>query len=111
MTPRVLIVDDDPDIGWSIDHILRTAGYECSVTASGEAAIAAAESSCPDLVISDLMMPGISGIELAEKLHERIPGVPVIIVTSHGTIPSAVSAMRHGAFGYLTKPFNPEFPF
>ncbi len=62
MTPLVLIVDDDPDLGWSVDRIIRKAGYETRVASDGEAALAAFAESCPDVVISDLMMPGISGM-------------------------------------------------
>src|SRR5439155_1627377 len=85
---------------------LRRAGHECETCASGAAALAALDARGADVVVIDWKMPEMDGIELLRRLHARRPGLPVILVTAHGTVPSAVAAMREGAFDYVTKPFD-----
>ena len=85
---------------------LRRAGHECETCPSGEAALVALEDRPADVVVTDWKMPGMDGVELLRQLHARRPGVPVILLTAHGTVPSAVAAMREGAFDYVTKPFD-----
>src|SRR5438132_1454640 len=85
---------------------LRRAGHQCETCAGGEAALAALEEHGADVVVTDWKMPHMDGIELLRRLHARRPGLPVILVTAHGTVPSAVAAMREGAFDYVTKPFD-----
>jgi len=106
MTARVLIVDDEARMAEVIAAALRRAGHECETCASGEAALAALEERGADVLVTDWKMPEMDGIELLRRLHARRPGLPVILVTAHGTVPSAVAAMREGAFDYVTKPFD-----
>ena len=106
MTARVLIVDDEARMAEVIAAALRRAGHECETCASGAAALAALDARGADVVVTDWKMPEMDGIELLRRLHARRPGLPVILVTAHGTVPSAVAAMREGAFDYVTKPFD-----
>jgi len=106
MTARVLIVDDEARMAEVIAAALRRAGHECETCASGEAALAALEERGADVLVTDWKMPEMDGIELLRRLHARRPGLPVILVTAHGTVPSAVAAMREGAFDYVPKPFD-----
>ncbi len=106
MTARVLIVDDEARMAEVIAAALRRAGHECETCASGAAALTALEARGADVVVTDWKMPEMDGIELLRRLHARRPGLPVILVTAHGTVPSAVAAMHEGAFDYVTKPFD-----
>ncbi|TMB22710.1 MAG: sigma-54-dependent Fis family transcriptional regulator [Deltaproteobacteria bacterium] len=106
MSARVLIVDDEARMAEVIAAALRRAGHQCETCAGGEAALAALEEHGADVVVTDWKMPHMDGIELLRRLHARRPGLPVILVTAHGTVPSAVAAMREGAFDYVTKPFD-----
>src|SRR5690606_20096324 len=85
---------------------LRRGGFDCECRSSGDAALAALEEQPADAVVSDWKMPGMDGIELLRRLRERWPELPVILLTAHGDVPSAVQAMRAGAFDYVTKPFD-----
>ena len=105
---RIAVVDDQSLMRESISETLSRAGYEVSAFASGEAAVAAVSSGEYDLVITDLRMPGMTGLELLAKVADSAPGVPVIVITAHGTVESAVDAMKKGAFDYIVKPFDPD---
>jgi DNA-binding NtrC family response regulator len=106
VTPRILIVDDEPRMGTVVAAALERAGYACETCASGEAALAALETRDADLVVTDWKMAGMDGLALLRQLRTRHPGLPVILLTAHGTVRSAVEAMREGAFDYVTKPFD-----
>jgi two-component system NtrC family response regulator len=106
MKPRVLIVDDEERMASVVAMALGRAGYECETCTSGEAALAAVDARGADVVVTDWRMPGMDGIELLRRLHAKRPALPVILITAHGSVPSAVAAMREGAFDYLTKPFD-----
>jgi two-component system, NtrC family, response regulator HydG len=106
VSSRVLIVDDEPRMADSIAVALRRRGHDCAVAGSGSEALARFLEQAADVVITDLRMPGMDGLELLGKLAELAPGVPVIVLTAHGDVPSAVDAMRRGAFHFLTKPFD-----
>ncbi len=106
MTARVLIVDDEARMAEVIAAALRRAGHACETCASGEAALAALDERGADVVVTDWKMPEMDGLELLRRLRARRPALPVILVTAHGTVPSAVAAMREGAFDYVTKPFD-----
>ncbi len=108
MRARILVVDDDRLMAQLIARTLVNADYDCEVCTSGEAALEAFNKRAADLVISDVVMPTMEGTELLRELHERTPGLPVILLTSYGTIPSAVAAMRDGAYTYLTKPVDDD---
>src|SRR5262245_29507722 len=104
--PRILLVDDDKDLLQLIALRLRAAGYSVTSVESGEAALASLAVSRPELVITDLRMAGMDGLALFDAIHRNAPGLPVVILTAHGTIPEAVDATRRGVFGFLTKPFD-----
>ena len=106
MPSRILIVDDDADLLKLLQIRLAANGYEVSCATSGEEALARVAAARPDLVITDLRMDGMDGMALFEALHQGRPGLPVIMLTAHGSIPDAVAATRKGVFGYLTKPFD-----
>jgi len=90
----LLLVDDDPDLLKLISLRLTSAGYRVRTAASGEAALATMAVTRPALVITDLRMPGMDGLQLFETIHRQHPTMPVIILTAHGTIPDAVSATQ-----------------
>jgi DNA-binding NtrC family response regulator len=85
---------------------LRRAGYECETCAGGPEALEALRERGAEVVVTDWKMPGMDGIELLRRLRGQRPNLPVILVTAHGSVPSAVAAMREGAFDYVTKPFD-----
>ena len=103
---RILVVDDDQDILRLLAMRLQTAGYEVETAPSAEKALALAAANKPHLVVTDLRMGGMNGMALFETLRQSDPGLPVIILTAHGSIPDAVEATRRGVFGFLTKPFD-----
>ena len=104
----ILLVDDDPDLLKLISLRLTSAGYRVRTAASGDDALASLATARPGLVITDLKMPGIDGMQLFEAIHRQHPALPVIILTAHGTIPDAVSATQRGIFAFLTKPFDSQ---
>ncbi len=106
MAPRVLLVDDDADLLNLMSMRLEAAGYEVILADSGEAALLRFGESRPQLVVTDLCMGGMDGMQLFERLNAAAPMVPVIILTAHGTIPDAVAATQRGVFSFLTKPFD-----
>ncbi|MGM0431808.1 MAG: sigma-54-dependent transcriptional regulator [Spirochaetota bacterium] len=103
---HILIVDDEKNIRTGLGKALSIEGYRTSSAEDGEQAWNMINSSDVDLVISDLKMPKLSGEELLKKITSAYPTLPVIILTGHGTIESAVNAMRDGAFDFVTKPIN-----
>jgi DNA-binding NtrC family response regulator len=102
----VLVVDDDRAVGMVLEALLRQAGYGARHVLSGAEALAALASRRVDVVISDVRMPGMDGMELLAEVKKRLPGVPVLLLTAHGTVPLAVEAMRAGAADFLQKPFD-----
>jgi DNA-binding NtrC family response regulator len=106
MPERILVVDDEPNMLDLFKKVLGKEGYQVVASSSGEEAIQQLETERFDLLISDLKMPGLSGLELLKKAKSVSPTLPCIMLTAHGTIDSAVSAMREGAYDYLTKPIN-----
>jgi DNA-binding NtrC family response regulator len=106
MKPRVLIVDDEERMASVVAMALGRAGYEYETCSNGADALAALEVREADVVVTDWKMPQMDGVELLRRLHARRPGLPVILLTAHGSVPAAVAAMRDGAFDYVTKPFD-----
>ena len=104
--PSILIVDDDPAMGQMLASMLGDAGYQQTVATSAAEALEAARHQDFDAVLSDIKMPGGSGVELVGQLREIRVGTPVVLMTAFGSIDSAVDAMRAGAFDYVTKPFR-----
>jgi DNA-binding NtrC family response regulator len=106
MKSRLLIVDDEPRMAEVVAMALTRAGYDCETCGSGKAALAAFDDRGADVVVTDWKMPEMDGLELLRQLHTRRANLPVILLTAHGSVPSAVAAMREGAFDYITKPFD-----
>ena len=103
---NLLLVDDDPDLLKLLSIRLKASGYRTSSAVSGEQALSMIAAERPDLVITDLRMAGLDGMALFHEIERRHTGLPVIILTAHGTIPDAVAATRQGVFGYITKPYD-----
>jgi DNA-binding NtrC family response regulator len=103
---RVVVVDDEPKMAEAIASALERSGHECVVFTNGEEALSEVLARAPDVVVTDWRMEGLDGLELLRKIHAARPATPVILVTAYGDVPSAVAAMRAGAFDYVTKPFD-----
>ena len=103
---RILVVDDDESLRWVTQAQLQQSGYEASAAASGREALDRVREDPPDLVITDLMMPGMSGLDLLKRIRAEYPEVIVIMVTAFGAVDTAVEAMKAGAYDYITKPVN-----
>ncbi|MEX2258709.1 MAG: sigma 54-interacting transcriptional regulator [Woeseia sp.] len=105
---KILLVDDDPGLLRLLSIRLRAEHYDVEAVESAEKALSVLHRFRPDLVITDLRMDKMDGIGLLKELQSRSPGLRVLIVTAHGTIPDAVTATQSGAFGFLTKPIDKE---
>jgi DNA-binding NtrC family response regulator len=103
---RILVVDDEPDMVENCTRLLRRAGYRILGTTDAERALALLESERPDLLLTDLKMPGIDGLELMRRARDLDPALPVIVITAFASIDSAVAAIKAGAFDYLPKTFS-----
>lgn len=104
--PRVMCVDDESIILKLVERLLQDQGFEPTGFSEPTAAIAAFEAHAFEAVVTDLQMPGMDGIALMHSLRERQPEIPVIVVTGHGTVDTAIQALREGASGMLVKPFT-----
>ena len=104
--PHLLVVDDDADMLRLLTIRLTAAGYRVTAVASAEAAMTQLHIERPQLVLSDVRLPGRDGLALFDDIREQHPSLPVILLTAHGTIPDAVQATERGVFSYLTKPFD-----
>lgn len=105
---KVALVEDDNDLRMATQQLLSLADFEVVAFDRAESALAAIDREWEGVVVSDIRMPGISGVELFRTLQERDPQLPVILVTGHGDISMAVETMKAGAWDFLTKPFSPE---
>src|SRR5216684_7394931 len=103
---KVLVVDDEANLRKVLATMLRRTGYDVTVAADGEQGLAEFLKSGADIVVTDLVMPKMGGMELLRSVNSSNPDVPVIIITAHGTVDSAVEAIKLGAFDYITKPFD-----
>jgi len=103
---RVLIVDNDAPHAQAVAESLERVGYQCAVATSGPQGLKRIEQDAYDVVITDLMMNDVDGLQILAAAKEKLPDAEVILVTGHGTIPSAVTAMQQGAFNYLLKPLD-----
>ncbi|MBH8581619.1 sigma-54-dependent transcriptional regulator [Bisbaumannia pacifica] len=106
--PPVLIIDDEPHLRITTGQTLELAGYAPQAHESAESALAALPEDFPGVVISDIRMPGMDGMALLAEIRQRDPDLPVILITGHGDISTAVEAMRQGAWDFLEKPFAGE---
>jgi DNA-binding response OmpR family regulator len=105
---HILIVDDEPNVRLVFRTALESTGAELAAAEDGEAALAWLKANEVDLVLLDLQMPRMGGMELLDRLRGRGIDVPVIIITAHGSIPDAVAAMKLGAIDFLSKPLTPD---
>ncbi len=105
---KILLVDDDPGLLRLLSIRLSAEGYDVEAVESGQEALLAVNRFQPDVVLTDLRMANMDGIELLQELQQRSPGLRVVIMTAHGTIPDAVKATQSGAFGFITKPIEKE---
>jgi two-component system, NtrC family, response regulator AtoC len=106
--PKVLAVDDQDDMRWLLAHLLRERGLEVLTAEDGEEALERVKREAPQVVLLDLKIPRLDGMQVLEKIRAIDSEVPVIVITAYGDIPSAVKAMKLGAYDFLTKPFNNE---
>src|SRR5512142_3364648 len=106
MSKPVWIIDDDRSIRWVLEKALAREQIEFKSFASADEALAELPGNLPQMVISDIRMPGSSGLELLQKLRSEHPNLPVIVMTAYSDLESAVSAFQGGAFEYLPKPFD-----
>jgi two-component system response regulator HydG len=105
---RILVVDDDPDTARSIADALRPPQFSCDIAASGTAALVTCTQQTFDVVLTDLHMEGIDGIELVRRMKRLRPNLPVLVVTGDASIPRAVEAVKSGAYEYVTRPFEAD---
>ncbi|MGB0712737.1 MAG: nitrogen regulation protein NR(I) [Gammaproteobacteria bacterium] len=103
---KVWVIDDDRSIRWVLEKALKGARMDVTTFEDGESALAALAGNPPDAVVTDVRMPGIDGLSLLERIHSKEPDLPVIVITAHSDLDSAVSAYESGAFEYLPKPFD-----
>jgi DNA-binding NtrC family response regulator len=108
VTPRILVVDDDVDGLDVLKTRLVHAGYEVETAESGEQALARVKAFAPGLVVTDVRMSGMTGLELLEKLRSATDGIEVVVMTAHDDMQTAVTAMKSGAFDFLVKPVDPK---
>ncbi len=104
--PTLLLVEDDPTVGDVLADYLRHAGHDVTLVTDGPAALAAAVELTPDLVLLDLMLPGINGLEVCRRLRRNAPTLPIIMVTARGEEQDRVLGLQLGADDYVTKPFS-----
>ncbi len=104
MTGAVLIIEDEATLGKNLRTYLDRAGFDVVLADTAEGGLAELERFKPDAVLMDFKLPGMNGIEALGRVHEVAPGLPVIVVTGHGTVELAVEAMKAGAYDFLTKP-------
>lgn len=103
---KILVVDDEHLIRWSLEQNLKKQGYDVTQAASGEDALALVSEDSPDIVLLDIQLPGINGLDVLEKIKEIDENIIVIMITALGVVETAVKAMRIGAHDYINKPFN-----
>jgi DNA-binding response OmpR family regulator len=103
---KILVVDDSPQISKALSDLLAASGYQVRTAPSGERALQILESATFDLIITDLKMTGMTGIDLAKQVLQKLPGLPVVILTGFGDMDSVINALRLGVADYLKKPFS-----
>lgn len=106
--PRVLVVDDDPTVAEVVLGYLRRDGFEAAHAADGLSALAIAASAPPDIVVLDLMLPGIDGLEVCRRLRAERPDLPVVMLTARGEEDDRIAGLEVGADDYVVKPFSPR---
>ncbi len=107
-TAKIMVVDDEVSIRESLHDWLKDSGHEVFTAANGGEALEILRDKKPEIVITDLVMPGMDGLELTKKIKELFPDIAVIIITAYGSISTAIAAIKEGAYDYIEKPFCPE---
>ncbi|MDY6863135.1 MAG: response regulator [Thermodesulfobacteriota bacterium] len=105
-TLKVLLVDDEEDFVTTLSERLQLRGIQAQSATDGESALRMIEDSPPQVAVVDVMMPGISGIEVLKRIKDQNPQIPVILLTGHGSTKEGIKGMQLGAFDYLMKPLN-----
>jgi len=105
---KLLVVDDEKSICSTIEAAMKSVGHQVETADSGEMALSVMRRNSPDVLLTDLRMDGMSGLDLLAKAREYFPSVTVVLMTAYGTVDTAVSAMRNGAYDYIVKPFTPD---
>jgi len=108
MKGKILIVDDEKNIRQTLSTHLKSEDYEVETAMNGEEGLKEFDKNNYDLVLLDMKLPGVDGIEILKKMKEKKEDIVVIIITAYGTIENSVEAMKLGAFDYIQKPFNPD---
>ena len=108
MRPTILLIEDDPGIASSLKKVLSADGYEVETANRGDEGLDRARGSSYAVVITDLRMPGMNGLELVEALHKAKPKQPILLMTAYGTTETAIEATKLGAYDYLLKPIEPD---
>ena len=106
-TGTVLVIDDDRDMRVSLAHLLQSAGYETIIATNGHEGLEALVKDAPDVILSDVRMPEMDGLEFQLKARE-ISNVPIVLISAHSDIPMAVGALQNGAYSFVEKPFEPR---
>jgi DNA-binding NtrC family response regulator len=106
MSPKVMVIDDERSILETVEILLRGEGFEPTVLQSGREALDRMQELAPDIILTDIRMPGVSGLDILEAVRARDPELPVILMTAQASLQSAVKAVNQGAFYYLQKPFS-----
>jgi len=108
MKGNILVVDDEPNARNSLAEILRLEDFRVATAANGEAALEALEQEKFDVMLLDLKMPGMDGVEVLNKIKTNWPKTKVVMITGYSTVDTAVQALRLGAFNFIEKPFTPD---
>ena len=105
-TPEILVIDDEIGICQAVQRVLQPSGYLVDASTSGTECLGLVRQGNYDLILLDVMMPGVNGIDLLTSIHEHDPEIVCIIITGYATVELAVQAIKHGAYDFLTKPFS-----
>src|ERR1700733_14132370 len=105
---RVLVIDDNASLRYTLEAVLSDAGLQVEVCDGGAKGLVAFEARGADVVVTDLAMPDVDGMKVLEQMRALDPGVPVLMLTAHGSERVAVAAMKAGAWDYIPKPFDPD---
>src|SRR5437868_356184 len=103
---KILLIEDDPGIVMTLRRVLTDEGHEVGVETRGDAGLARARDDGFDVIISDMKLPGLNGLDLVRELHVAKPRLPIILMTAYGTTETAIEATKSGAYDYLVKPFE-----
>ena len=106
--PKVLLIEDDIGAATALRRVLEDEGYDMVCEGRGDTGLECAQAGVFDIVITDLKLPGLNGLDLVRRLHAAKPRLPIILMTAHGTTETAIEATKLGAYDYLLKPFEME---